>query len=531
MKGQKITERLEKIGERIESSKVTQFIRRALSSYFFPLVTAVVSVGCYYLGWDIVNIWYLCICGTAIMVCCKDVSPVLCLILFFSLLPSPQHSPRFNGQTSNYLVSTPILAQEIIAATFFLGTVVFRLVWGIVRRQFKITPLFWGIVALSAGLCLSGAFYTSYTAKNLLYGLALSAIIVVFYIFCYCNFKIDQNSLKKISTYFIAVAAAVALELVVAYITNRSAAAAGESWRGLLVFGWGTYNQAGLMLTMSVPAWFYLAGKYKRGYFFLLGAVANVATCFLSQSRQAMVMSAVILLACCVWILIWDKGRKRIIDLAMMGAVIVVLAIIAGVCFGQLKSFLVGAIDSGSLSTGSGRTSLWKQGWNNFKHQPLFGVGFYNPKAQGTYVDGNLVGSEVGFFIPGDLSHSIPRMCHNTVFELLSACGIVGLGVYLFHRVQTVISFIRNITPERTLIAATMGVLLLTSLLDNHLFYFITTIQYAILLSMLSVTEKKKEAANSKSEDVTAADGQTSVETTDASQDKKEQNEENEVNA
>ncbi|MDE6691031.1 MAG: hypothetical protein K2K04_03590, partial [Clostridia bacterium] len=66
-----IGERMDQIGERIENSKVTQILRRALSSYFFPLVTAVVSVGCYYLGWDIVNIWYLCICGTAIMVCCK----------------------------------------------------------------------------------------------------------------------------------------------------------------------------------------------------------------------------------------------------------------------------------------------------------------------------------------------------------------------------------------------------------------------------------------------------------------------------
>lgn len=487
-----IGERMNLIGERIENSKVTQFLRRALSSCFFPLVTAVVSVGCYYLGWDIVNIWYLCICGTAIMVCCKDVSPVLCLILFFSLLPSPQHSPNFDGQSSNYLVSPPILAQEIIGVIFFLGTVIFRLVTGIVRGKFKITPLFWGILVLSAAFIINGIFYTRYTAMNLLYGAALSGIIIVFYIFCYCNFGKSEKMFERIAYYFIAVAATVTLELGVCYITNISESA-NHSWRYLLKFGWGTYNQAGLMLTMAIPAWFYLAGKHKRGYFFLLGAVANTGMCFLSQSRQAMLMSVVVLLACCVWILVWDKGKKRIIDLIMMGAVIALVIIAAGILHEKVLAFFKSAVDKNSLGTGNGRTTLWKEGWQNFLRKPLFGVGFYDPQA---------VEKEVGYFVPGDLSHSIPRMCHNTIFELLSACGLVGLMAYVFHRVQTVMSFINNMTAERTLIALTMCVLLLVSLLDNHIFYFITTIQYAILLSMLAITEKEKQPKKIKSGEV-----------------------------
>lgn len=498
MASMQLGERMNRIGERIENSKVTVFLRRALSSYFFPLVTAVVSVGCYYLGWDIINIWYLCICGTAIMVCCKDVSPVLCLILFFSLLPSPQHSPSYNGQSSNYLVSPPILAQEIIGVTFFVGTVIFRLVTGIIKGKFKITPLFWGVVALSAAYCLSGIFYTHYTAMNLLYGLGLAAIIIIFYIFCYCNFELNDKTCRRIASYFIAVAAVTSIELIVGYITFRSQAAE-IGWRSVLRFGWGTYNQAGLMLTLAIPSWFYLAGKYKHGYFFLLGAVANTVMCFLSQSRQAMLMSLVVLFACCVWILIWDKGRKRVIDLIMMGATLVVLAIIVGVLHKELLSFFSGALDKGSLSTGSGRTRLWKEGWQNFLHKPLFGVGFYDPLAEGVYNEaGELITSQVGFFVPGELSHSIPRMCHNTVFELLSACGIVGLAAYVFHRAQTVISFINNVTAERTMIAMTMCTLLLLSLLDNHLFYFITTIQYAILLSLLSSTERKRQPKKSK---------------------------------
>lgn len=501
--------KLKQIGEAVENSKVTQFLRKALSSYFFPIVTAVVSVGCYYLGWDIVNIWYLCISGTAIMICCKDVSPALCLILFFSLLPSPQHSPSFKGHSSGYLLSPPILAQEIIGVVFFLGSVIYRLVNGLVKRKFKITPLFWGIVALCAAFCLSGVFYSHYTVMNLLYGLALSAIIIIFYVFCYCNFELEEKTFAKIASYFIAVAVAVTIELIVAYITYRSEGRA-NGWRNVLFFGWGTYNQAGLMLTMAIPAWFYLAGKHKKGYYFLLGAVANEAMCMISQSRQAMLMSAVVFAACCVWILIWDKGKKRIIDLIMMGVVLVLVAIFAGVFHKQLIAFVSGAVDKTSLATGSGRTRLWKEGWQNFLHKPLFGVGFYDPMATATYDEttGKILTSEVGFFTPGDLSHSIPRMCHNTVFQLLSSCGLVGLLVYVFHRVQTVISFINNVTAERTLIALTMCVLLLMSLLDNHLFYFITTIQYSILLALLAVTEKKKQIKVNKPEGAEAAESE-----------------------
>lgn len=476
--------RLEQIGEAVENSKITQFLRRALSSYFFPAVTAVVSVACYYLGWDIVNIWYLCICGTAIMVCCKDVSPVLCLILFFSLLPSTQHSPSYNGQSSNYLVSPPILAQEIVGVVFFLGTVIFRLVKGIVKRKFKITPIFWGIVALSAAFCLNGVLYSRYTPMNLLYGLLLSAIIIVFYVFCYCNFELNEKTCPKIASYFIAVAAVTALEVLVLYITRQSDGAL-YGWRAVLRFGWGTYNQAGLMLAMAIPAWFYLSGRHKLGYLFIIGASVNELACIFSQSRQAIVMSLLVFAACCVWVFIRDKGKKRLIDLAIVGSVLVIALIIIAIFHKELFNIFAAALDKESLKTGSSRTRLWKEGWQNFLHKPLFGVGFYDPKA---------VPDTVGYFVPGDLSHVIPKMCHNTIFQLLSSCGLVGLLAYLFHRVQTVLSFINNVNEERTLIAFIMCVFLLMSLLDNHLFYIITTIQYSLLLALLSSSEKKKSA-------------------------------------
>ena len=339
--------------------------------------------------------------------------------------------------------------------------------------------MFWGIAALSVGFMLSGLFYSHYTVLNFVYGLALSAVIIGFYIFCCGNINISEKSFVKIAYYFIALFAAAAIILSVTYLTYDGLVVDGKVYREKLIFGWGTYNQMGLLLSMSIPSWFFLAGKHKYGIFFLLGGLANLTFAFLSMSRQAMLMGTVIFIACCVWLLLWDKGKKRIINVSVMSGMVVVLIIFSAIFHQKVGTFFSSLL--ASITNGSGRLQLWKTGFDNFLSKPLFGVGFYDPTAGK---------GEVGF-ITGELSSIIPRMCHNTVFQLLSSCGLVGLITYVVHRTRTVISLVNNLTHERVFVFMTMCVILLVSLLDNHIFYFMTTIIYAVLISLLSITEKK----------------------------------------
>ena len=99
----------------------------------------------------------------------------------------------------------------------------------------------------------------------------------------------------------------------------------------------------------------------------------------------------------------------------------------------------------------------------------------------GFYVHYTYTGA-LGFF---------PKMCHNTVLELMAACGIVGLAVYLVHRVQTVISFFKNITMERSFIALTILPILILSLLDVHIFVIFPTLIYSGLLAVLIKSQNK----------------------------------------
>ena len=70
---------------------------------------------------------------------------------------------------------------------------------------------------------------------------------------------------------------------------------------------------------------------------------------------------------------------------------------------------------------------------------------------------------------------------------------MLGFGAYAVHRIQTVLSFFRNVTHDRVFIAFTIGGLILVSLLDNHIFYLFPTIIYSMLLGVLVLSEKKVE--------------------------------------
>lgn len=470
--------KISQIAERIENGKVRKAIEKAFSSIFFPIVTAFVTILCYYLGWDIVTIWYICLCGTAILVCCKDITPLFCPFLFSNIIFSIRNCPSDMGAESDYFIRPAILGQLISLLTIFIITLIVRMALNVKRGNFKPNRIFFGLIALAAVMMLSGSFYSSYTPLNLAFGLLLSIVMVGIFVVFSSNGMPTQKNFKQIAYYLIILFAAITLELTVAYFTIDGLLDGGTINRGKLFMGWGTYNNMGMLLTVTIPAWFYLAIKNKLSFLFFLGGTANLAAAVMSMSRQAILMGAIVYILCTIWLLVARGGRDRIINASLAGGFLLIGIITASVMHEQMGYIFASLV--ASFSTGSGRIYLWKQGLRDFCNSPLFGVGFYNPKA---------VHGEAGYF-ETVIANIIPYMYHDTLVQFLGSCGLIGFFVYVFHRAQTINSFLNNITIERIFIAATMVALLLVSLLDNHLFYFLPTIIYAVMLAMLSVTEK-----------------------------------------
>ena len=132
-----------------------------------------------------------------------------------------------------------------------------------------------------------------------------------------------------------------------------------------------------------------------------------------------------------------------------------------------IKEFIEDLLKGGAK--GNTRMVIWSQAVDNYRSSPLFGVGFY---VKFSYIPN----SGLGF---------MPYMCHNTVLQLLSSCGTIGIIAYAVHRIQTIKCFIKNVTIERTFIFITISGLLLTSLVDNHIFNIFPTLVYSSLTAVI----------------------------------------------
>ena len=115
----------------------------------------------------------------------------------------------------------------------------------------------------------------------------------------------------------------------------------------------------------------------------------------------------------------------------------------------------------------NGRYALWSAAFENFLSSPVFGNGFYS--------------FEVDTAVFGPL----PKMAHNTVLELLSATGVVGLLSYGYYRVRSLLPAVRRPSVMKLMLSLSILVLVLESLLDNFVFNIYPMFYYTLVLVAL----------------------------------------------
>lgn len=452
--------------EKFNNSKFRSVAEKVFSSYAFPFVTAVVAALFVSLKLETVLVWYLCLCGVGIALCCKEVSPAICVIIFMQ-----------QGVFST--------VDSAVAAIILASAAVYRIVLAGVNGKIKITPALICLGVFVVALIFNGAFAESGSTKGTLYALIIGIMIFFAYLCFSTNVASGEGVHRRFAYTLLALCLDLAIQLLVVYLKN-GVIHDGAIYRYSIVFSWGTYNQFGMFITMCVPAWFYLATKYKYGSLFLIGVWFNAFVVIMCSSRQAILGSGVLIVACSVWYLIVAKKWQKLYG----GIIIFLLALTITliVCVDKDWFSYVFATLISSFSSGSGRTQIWKDGIKGFLNNPIFGSGFYAMSGEGL----------------------LPAMCHNTFIQLLFACGLVGFVAYLAHRVQTLASLFKNPTPNRIFVAFVIAAILLTSLLDNHLFYHFPCIVYAGVLGLFTASEKdeniQKKVENIKTEEVACYD-------------------------
>ena len=467
---------------KIKNSGVIKVLKNILTSKYFPFITAAISLLCYYLSWDIVFIYYICLTGLMIILFLDDISPMITLLLFMCILISLENSPSNLLESSNYYFSPAILVQIFIVIGALSLALIYRVVLCCIKKQFSLSPVLWGLCAFTVVLLCNGFFSSNYNPKNLVYGLVMVLCFLGIFIVLKDSIVMTNEAFERIALSLFALSIVLIIELLVAYFTIDGLYVDGIFYREKLTFGWGIWNTMGMMLLICLPSVFYLAGKYKYGFVFTLFSAFLFVAIWMSCSRQAMLGSLVIYPICLVVLLI--KGTNRFANLCIvissLVAISVLLLISRDTIFKYFKDLISKIMDNNGELTGNGRMSLWEGGIEYFKSAPFLGVGFYSNLYK-DFQDGFTGFSGMSF---------IPHMCHNTLIQLLSACGIMGLLTYLIHRVQTVISFFKNINFNRTFIFLTILALVGVSLVDNHIFNIFPTIIYSCLIAVLVASEK-----------------------------------------
>ena len=249
--------------------------------------------------------------------------------------------------------------------------------------------------------------------------------------------------------------------MVALFLTAPGIIEEGKIIKSQIVFGWGVCNNAGFYIAVLIPMNFYGAYKSKLPIVGFTIATATLVAAVLTLSRNAFLWSCIIYVFCIVALMFF--GNKKI----FFRYAALAMTLCFGVFFLMYHETIMTALTNYTLqgADDSGRFEIWRQAFEKFREYPIFGNGFHS---------GLDTGNVTASFIP--------TMAHNTVFQLLFSMGIVGFAAYTLYRLKTVILFLRRPSMMKTMLGASMLVLMGASLLDNFMFHIQPVFYYSIAM-------------------------------------------------
>lgn len=361
-------------------NKLNNFLK---SPAYVVCVTAVI-----FLGWlmqlYLPALYIICIFTAFLFFTQKDLTPVIVPVLLISYL-FPYHATSINFFAA-LIPTLPVLLAAII--------------YYIIKNKPQITrgAYLAGFVIALIGVIPGGLFFDNAFIHFLTVSAVAAALVGIYIIFvstCKDNFKSTAFNA------FTAIAVLILLQVVVFYIFAED--------KSLVInykeihLGWGISNNIALVLCMLLPVTIYLASQNKP-WFYLPMAFLQAAAIFVVKSRGNMLIAAAFLPVLLVVSFLASKQKRVYIYSLMVTFAFVIAAVI--IAFPTLKQIFAYSQNLGFDDTG--RFDLYREAFENFKLNPIFGVGFY-------YLHGG----------------EIPHWYHNTILQLLASLGVFGLLMFV----------------------------------------------------------------------------------------------------
>ncbi len=401
------------------------------------------------------------------MLICDSIRPALITVLTYSYQVSLKYSPAFPVNSDFYFSGWRIPVSIFLISLIVVGTFVFFFKNKLYKKiSFRKTPLLLPLTVFMASLFLGGAFSDEWILKTLVFALLNSIVFLFLYVLVFAGFS-DREKREELIEYFTYISLLISFILVVQmaglYAVGDNIITDGSVNKDRIILGWGMWNLIGTSLAVLIPVLFLGAMRGKCPWLYFAAATLTWGAAALTMSRNALIFSSLAYGACAIIACFYGKN-KRIFRYVVCAGALAVIALIAAL-WGKISALFSDYIKYGFSD--NGRFELWELAIRRFGEAPILGKGFYG--------------------YSGDIFEygPVPRMAHNTVLQLLSATGIVGLLSYLYYRVSSAIMFFKKPSLSKTMLGLSILVMLLGSMLDNFLFNYIPVLYYTVTMAIV----------------------------------------------
>lgn len=367
-----------------------------------------------------------------------------------------------NGATSDestgILTKGYFIANCVAIVCLVLAALIFHLIYYKQYRNFKKrTMLSAGLIAVALGFLTNGFFYTEYVFTDFLLGLSFGLLYYGVYILFFHTIKWKKDfSMRYLAFVMFFMGLLISAELGLLYMVTPELRATFN--KNLVWLGWGLSNAIAFIFMLTIPFGFYLTYKAKFSLLYFLGTTIMLLAVIFTFSRGSLIIAVPLYVAGTIFVCLFAKNR---LPLWIASGIFLICAAVVVISYReQLIKMLNFYIETGLNDRG--RFDLWKEGFEAWLSSPVFGVGL--------------------MYRYGDKFNTFTWF-HNTLIHFLATGGIVGIATYLYHRVQTIIMFLKKMSMERLFAGVAIACLLVNSLLDvamscQHIILF-----YGIILA------------------------------------------------
>ncbi len=478
-----------------ERYKIIKFLVEAQKSIWYPIVFAALGTISALNGYRVyLPLIYLLISFLVFSALFTDDTKVMLtpiIMLFFTIGLDKDPSSYYDSKGDLLSLMEPFALKHYIALGIIgVCAIFFRLISdGSIAEAFKKHRHFtFGVIALDIAFMLNGIFSSKYDFSNIFYGFVIAGVFTAVYAVAAAVVERSENVISYVCLVKLLNSCSILLQVLITVLRAHEAG----NWisyyptvgyahiNGLaLALGWGVQTNIGTALVLGIPAAMYLAKNSRSRLFCVFCCFSSalfIVGTILINSRSSMLVSIPVFILCitvCIF-----KGKRRS---PFIVSSVLCLALGSGALIYITKNIMPLDVILSMLRIDkimdSGRFALWKNGIEDFKSSPIFGVGFFD----GAYPPEN---KPMNF-------HA--NMYHCILFEFPAAMGIVGCFAFLIHLYECAVILFKRFTSNKLFLMLINLMIIGMSLFDNFFFYPVFQIFYGVFLTVIEKYTEESE--------------------------------------